>query len=96
MREHLVNDKLLCLAYDQISDRACCYYAGHGGKHNFTRIDHDSSQERELRRLLDEMIVARNEACDLAAMAIKMRGDFVGRRNQLGSERLVELRKVGT
>jgi hypothetical protein len=90
-----VDDDQLCLVYDQISDRACRYYTGHGGGHNFTRLDHDSARERDLRRMLDEVIVARDEACDIAGTAIKLQGDFVGRRNQLGSKRLIELRKVG-
>ena len=85
----------LCTAYDQISDCKCRYYAGHRGRHSFARLDHDCLVERELRRMLDEMIAARDEACSLADTAIKMRGDFIGRRDQLASERLVELRKVG-
>jgi hypothetical protein len=96
MRERLDADyDPLCAAYDQISDRKCRYYAGHGGGHNFARLDHDSARERELRRLLDEVIAARDEACSIAETAIKMRGDFIGRRDQLGSERIAELRKIG-
>lgn len=57
--------KELCGAYDQISDRGCRYYAGHGGRHNFARLDHDCSLERELRRELDEMGKALGEALDL-------------------------------
>ena len=45
----------LCQAYDQIADRTCRYYADQGGRHNFARLDHDSSLERELRRELDEV-----------------------------------------
>ena len=45
-----------CAAYDQISDRKCRFYAGHRGKHNFARLDHDSSLERELRCELDELV----------------------------------------
>lgn len=54
----------LCTAYDQISDRKC-HYAGHGGKHNFARLDHDASLERELRSELDELAAALGEALDL-------------------------------
>lgn len=85
----------LCSTYDQISDRTCRYYRGHGGRHNFASLDHNCTLERELRRMLDEVIAARDEACDLAETAIKMQGDFIGRRDQLGSDRIVELRKVG-
>jgi hypothetical protein len=55
----------LCSAYDQIADRRCRYYAGHGGKHNFARLDHDCALERELRREIDEMTKALGEALDL-------------------------------
>lgn len=55
----------LCTAYDQISDRKCRFYAGHGGKHNFARLDHDCSLERELRRSLDEVTIGVGEALDL-------------------------------
>ena len=58
-------DAPLCGAYDQISDRTCRYYADHGGKHNFARLDHDSSLERELRRALDETTKDFAEALDL-------------------------------
>jgi hypothetical protein len=95
MRERLVDDAPLCSAYDQISDRTCRYYAGHGGRHNFARLDHDCLVERDLRRMLDEMIAARDEACSIAETAITMRGDFIGRRDQLGSDRIADLRKVG-
>lgn len=84
-----------CTAYDQISDRSCRYYADHGGKHNFARLDHDVSLERELRRQLDEMTRVRDEACDIADTAIRMRSDFIGRRNKPASELIAELRKVG-
>ena len=57
-----------CTAYDQISDRKCRYYAGHGGSHNFARLDHDSSLERDLRRALDEMTKDFDEALDLFVM----------------------------
>jgi len=56
---------VLCTAYDQISDRTCRYYADHGGRHNFARLDHDSSLERELRRSVDEAQKALAEALDL-------------------------------
>lgn len=56
-------DAPLCTAYDQIAGRACRYYADHGGKHNFARLDHDCALERELRRELDEM--AKNFAAAL-------------------------------
>jgi hypothetical protein len=54
-----------CTAYDQISDRTCRYYANHGGRHNFARLDHDCALERELRRQLDEMQDLLVEALDL-------------------------------
>lgn len=55
----------LCGAYDQISDRKCRYYAGHGGKHNFASLDHNCALERELRRELDETLKDFAEALDL-------------------------------
>lgn len=55
----------LCGAYDQISDRRCRYYADHGGAHNFARLDHDCSLERELRRELDGVVLGLGEALDL-------------------------------
>ena len=55
----------LCSAYDQISDRRCRYYTDHGGRHNFARLDHNSTLERELRRSLDEAQKALTEALDL-------------------------------
>lgn len=55
----------LCSAYDQITGRGCRYYRGHGGRHNFARLDHDCALERELRRELDEMTQALGEALDL-------------------------------
>lgn len=51
-----------CTAYNQISDRRCRYYADHGGRHNFARLDHDSTLERELRQSLDETQKALAEA----------------------------------
>jgi hypothetical protein len=88
-------DEKRCTAYNQILDRPCCYYADHGGRHNFARLDHDTALECALRRALDEMTKARDEACNIAETAIKMHGDFIGRRNQRGSDRIVDLRKVG-
>jgi hypothetical protein len=88
-------DAPLCTVYDQISDRTCRYYAGHGGKHNFARLDHDCLLERELRRALDAMTAARDASCDIADTAITLKGDFIGRRNKLGSACIAELRKVG-
>lgn len=85
-----------CEAYDQISDRTCRYYTGHGGRHNFALLGHDCSLERELRRQLDEMIAARDEACGIAETAFKLHGDFIGREDKYGSARIAELRKVGT
>lgn len=85
----------MCSAYDQISDRKCRYYEHHGGKHNFARLDHNTCLERDLRCALDAMTIARDEACDIADTAIKMQGDFIGRRNKRGSARVTELRKVG-
>ena len=58
-------DAPLCAAYDQISDRKCRYYADHGGKHNFARLDHDCALERDLRRALDEATKDFAEALDL-------------------------------
>ena len=58
-------DAKLCPAYDQISDRKCRYYAGHGGKHNFARLDHNCALERELRLALDEVTKDFAEALDL-------------------------------
>ena len=58
-------DAKLCSAYDQIGGRTCRYYADHGGRHNFARLDHDCSLERELRRALDEMTKDFAEALDL-------------------------------
>jgi hypothetical protein len=60
-----MTDVTLCSAYDQISGRGCRFYAGHGGKHNFARLDHDCALERELRRALDEMTKDFAEALDL-------------------------------
>lgn len=60
------------------------------------RIDHACMLERELRRELDAMIAARNEACDIAETTLKLRGDFYGRHNKLGSDRITELRKMGS
>jgi len=58
-------DAPLCTAYDQIGGRKCRYYANHGGRHNFARLDHDCSLERELRRQLDEMAKGLADAIDL-------------------------------
>jgi len=80
-----VDTNKLCPAYNQISNRTCGYYADHGGKHYFARRDHDSSLERELRRALDEMTAARDEACNELE---DTGGDFA-------TARAVELRKVG-
>lgn len=85
-----LNEKM-CSTYDQISDRRCGYYENHGGKHNFARLDHDTGLERELRRQLDEVTRARDEACDIADTAIKLHGDFKG----YNSARVAELRKAG-
>lgn len=57
-------DAPLCAAFDQISDRKCRYYADHGGSHNFARLDHDSSLERELRCALDKVTKGLAEALD--------------------------------
>lgn len=81
----------MCPAYDQLSDRDCCYYAKHGGKHYFARFDHDCRLERELRRALDEMTAARDEACSIAAMA-ESHSAVAGHK----LKRIAELRKVGT
>lgn len=90
-----VDTDKLCPAYDQISGRTCRYYADHGGRHNFASLDHHYALERELRRALDEMTAARDEACEIAETAIKLQGDFIGRRDKRGSVRVVELRKIG-
>jgi hypothetical protein len=58
-------DTPLCSAYDQIAGRTCRYYAGHGGRHNFARLDHNCALERELRRELDETRKALADALDL-------------------------------
>lgn len=55
----------MCSVYDQISDRRCRYFAGHGGSHNFARLGHDCSLERELRGELDVMVRAITEALNL-------------------------------
>jgi hypothetical protein len=55
----------LCSAYDQIAGCKCRYYANHGGKHNFARLEHDAALERELRRQLDEVAEGLAEALDL-------------------------------
>jgi hypothetical protein len=81
-----------CTVYDQISDRHCRYDAGHGGKHNFARLDHDTVLERELRRELDAMTRALTEALDLfdATWCELLRA---GRVSELGA-RAAELRKL--
>ena len=56
----MTSEQKRCVVYDQTSNRSCCYYAGHGGKHNFARLDHDAGLERELRRELDEALAARD------------------------------------
>lgn len=57
---------------------------------------HWTCQQRidQLEQQLAAMTTARNEACSIAETAIRMQGDFVGRNNKLGSERVAELRKV--
>lgn len=75
----------LCKAYDQISDRTCRYYAGHKGRHNFARIDHDSTLERALRHALDEMTAARDDACS----------ELEDTGGEFAMARAAELRKVG-
>lgn len=49
-----------------------------------------------LLKSLATMTAARDEACGIAETAIKLQGDFIGRRDQRGSARIAELRKVGT
>jgi len=61
----MTTDQKLCPAYDQIAGRSCRYYVGHGGRHNFARLDHDCALERDLRRELDDMTAALAEALDL-------------------------------
>ena len=61
----MTTEQKMCSAYDQIAGRRCRYYAGHGGRHHFARLDHDCSLERELRRELDERTSALAEAIDL-------------------------------
>lgn len=58
-------DTTLCAAYDPISNRVRRYYADHGGKHNFARLDQDCALERELRRELDATTKGLAEALDL-------------------------------
>jgi hypothetical protein len=77
-----------CKVFDQISGRDCRYYAGHGGRHNFARLDHDCHLERELRRALDAMTAARDEACDIATRSTDA-------RPPIDRKRIAELRKVG-
>ena len=48
-----------------------------------------------LLKSLAAMTAARDEACGIAETAIKLQGDFIGRRDQRGSARIAELRKVG-
>lgn len=60
-----MKDQAMCAAYDQIAGRKCRYYADHGGKHNFARLDHNCALERELRRELDEAQKRLAEALDL-------------------------------
>lgn len=84
----------LCSAYDQIADRRCRYYAGHGGKHNFARLDHDCRLERELRRDLDEMTKGLAEALELADEYSTMAIDLGGFGPKGALERLEELRKL--
>ena len=86
-------EKKRCASHDQISDRPCAYYDGHGGSHHFAPIGHNTWLERDLRATLDEVMRARDEACDIADTAIAMRGDFIGRRNKRGSARIKELRE---
>ena len=84
----------LCVAYDQISDRTCRYYAGHGGQHNFARLDHDSWLERELRRQLDNVTAARDELADIAeGETLDETYSPSGVKHTLA--RIAELRKVG-
>lgn len=90
----MVTDFLKCPAYSQIADRGCSYDEGHGGKHNFARLDHDCTLERALRRALDRMIGARDEACTLAELAITMKGDFIGHENKYAGVRIAELRRI--
>ena len=85
----MTEDAKTCPAYDQITDRRCRYYEGHDGRHNFARLDHDTFLERELRRALDEMTKARDEACDIA---VRWFDDHPGG----DAERIVALRKVGS
>lgn len=82
----MTEDANMCPAYEQISDRRCRYYEGHSGKHNFARLNHDSSLERDLRRALDEMTAARDEACHIAEQWIdKSFGPDVARLSELKS-----------
>ena len=90
----MVTEPRRCPAYSQIEDRGCCYDEGHGGKHNFARLDHNYALERSLRRALDRMIAARDEACAIAETAIKMRGDFIVGGNKSGRDRIAALRSV--
>lgn len=84
----MTEDAETCSAHDRICDRRCRYHVDHGGKHNFARLDHDVSLECDLRRQLDEMTAARDEACHLAEQWVdKAFGPDVAR--------LAELRKVG-
>jgi len=87
-------DPARCSAYDQISGRGCRYDAGHGGRHNFARLDHDSTLERELRRALDDMTAARDELADIAeSEALDETYSPKGTKATLA--RIAELREVG-
>lgn len=88
-----MTDKNLCQTYDQISNRTCRYYAGHGGSHNFARLDHNYFLERALRCELDAMTKALAEAIELFdAVGTNIARDYAPTREQLA--RINELRKL--
>lgn len=83
-----------CAAYDQISDRSCRYDANHKGRHNFARLDHDTTLARDLRRRLDEMTAARDVACDLALRVLTGKERLDGGGLARLKEQFQELRQL--
>ncbi len=69
---------------------------GYDGLHKLVPGNGDIwTKVEELLKRFAAITAARDEACDIAETAIKMHGDFIGSRDQLGSARVVELRKIG-
>lgn len=61
----------------------------------FELINYVRRERDRLEQQLSTMTTARDEACDIAATAITLKGDFIGHSNKLGSERVTELKKIG-